>query len=492
MNLDFRPEAQKPIRPPTTVTIRVGNAVSRIDTQSNTLVEDLDDALRVEFPGADYARRYKPMWDGFWHPVNVVRKTFPTGLLEEVQQQLPMARLVDERIQPTKIEFNEKIIPSLTLADHQKDGVRVALVKGRGIIAAGTGAGKTEMMIAIAMHIPGLCTIIVHKKDLLHQTAERILDRTGEIPSLFGDGRWDDVSERTKFVVAMPQTIAQEPRLFAELVKTTNCLMLDEAHRTSSATWYQVSQMIPAYYRYGCTATPVTDDPVKNLKIVAATGPVIYEMGARELQDIGWNAPCKVIYHLMQNAPMPPGTEYFDARRLLIEENPQRNAEVIFLALEAARAGKPCLVICDTLRHVRVITEILRGEGIRVRRLIGKDSGLSRMQAKKDIKHGVVEVLVSTLFNEGTDLPELEVLVLAAGGKSSVRFIQRVGRLLRKASGKEIAVIHDFFDTGSRHLMRHSAARIRTAQKERFPIEGLGKLLAYQYYLKYDPAAEIV
>jgi len=332
---------------------------------------------------------------------------------------------------------------------------------------------NTEVGIAIASHIAGKCIWIVHRKDLLHQTSERIKLRTGQKAALFGDGCWDDIKPDQKFVIIMPQTVQDELRYFCDLVKDANVIMLDEAHRTgAAATWYKVTQAIPAFYRIGLTGTPETGDPVRDLRLEAATGPIIDQVKTKDLQAIGWSSKCKVMYHKVENESVPPGTPYMDARRMLIEENPNRNAEVVSITMSEVDVGRRCLIICDTIRHARIVAEILRGENVRCKILTGKHSGMIRSQARKDMRSGALEVIVATpIFDEGVDLPELEVVVLAAGGKSAVRVLQRIGRALRIAPGKTEATIHDFIDTGSKYTFRHSMDRVRTCRKEGFNLE---------------------
>ena len=192
------------------------------------------------------------------------------------------------------------------------------------------------------------------------------------------------------------------------------------------------------------------------------------------MAELGWVVPCQVIYHKVDNQPLP-WVDYMEARRTLIEENPERNAMVVDLAIKSAREGRRCLVICDTIRHARLISEILRGEDVRSRMLTGHHDSFLRGQAKKDLKSGALEIMVSTpIWDEGVDLPELEVVIVAAGGKSAARFIQRCGRALRKSAGKDKATIHDFYDVGNKYTVKHSVARIQACRKEGFEVVGDG------------------
>jgi len=458
--------------------IEVGPVMSRLSCDRRVM-HDVDHALAVESPGAFWAKRHRPMWDGMWHPLNMATGNFPTGLLPRVQKLVPLANVLDERKRPHTIPFIANVLQGIILADHQERGVKVILDEGRGIVALSVGSGKTEVGIAAAMHVSGLCVWLTHRRDLFHQSAERIKERAATVPAMIGDGCWDEIGPKTKFVVAMPQTVLQDLKFFVSQVEGAGMLVLDEAHRSSAAgEWYKVAQAIPAYYRVGLTGTPDIGDPVKERRLEATTGKILIRIRSSEMAKIGWVVPAEVIYHKVNNTPIH-GADYMEARKLLIEENPERNAMVVELAMAAAKEGKRCLIICDTIRHARLIAEVLRGEDVRSRMLTGKNDSMQRIQAKKDLKVGALEVMVSTpIWDEGVDLPELDTVIIAAGGKSAARFIQRCGRALRKSPGKDKATIHDFIDSGSSYTMRHSVARMEACRKEGFEVIGAPQRLA--------------
>lgn len=66
----------------------------------------------------------------------------------------------------------------------------------------------------------------------------------------------------------------------------------------------------------------------------------------------------------------------------------------------------------------------------------------------------------TSLADEGLDIPCLECLILAGSGKSIVKTIQRIGRVIRKYEGKKRAVVYDFIDS-SPILHSHSLKRKR-------------------------------
>ena len=97
--------------------------------------------------------------------------------------------------------------------------------------------------------------------------------------------------------------------------------------------------------------------------------------------------------------------------------------------------------------------------------LSGKDNALRRAAVIKGVKEGFVKILIgSTIADEGLDIPNLDVLILLNGGKSSTRAFQRIGRVLRlyknpeTGEEKERAIVFDFQDY-TPMLRRHSRRR---------------------------------
>ena len=65
----------------------------------------------------------------------------------------------------------------------------------------------------------------------------------------------------------------------------------------------------------------------------------------------------------------------------------------------------------------------------------------------------------------GIDLPILSGLVIAGAGKSSVRALQRIGRVIRPYKGKKVAAVLDFADQAP-YLINHAIARKEIYQTE--------------------------
>jgi len=143
---------------------------------------NINNALRKELSyrveNAEFSSKYKTgKWDGRISLYYLKDKSFPSGLIYRVRQflqenEIPY-KLVDKRIKKPKnlqlscaFEENGK-----QLRFYQEQAVKEALKKTRGIISAGTGAGKTFIAIKLIAEInSGPYLFVVPSRELLKQT----------------------------------------------------------------------------------------------------------------------------------------------------------------------------------------------------------------------------------------------------------------------------------------------------------------------------------
>jgi hypothetical protein len=77
--------------------------------------------------------------------------------------------------------------------------------------------------------------------------------------------------------------------------------------------------------------------------------------------------------------------------------------------------------------------------------LTNTDRPAQRRTAVRQLEQGKLEYIVTVdLFNEGIDIPSLNQIVMLRNTKSSIVFLQQLGRGLRKYPGKEYVTVLDF------------------------------------------------
>lgn len=402
---------------------------------------------------------------------NAVDQVFPSGPLPEV---LKVAALDKMQIQVMDVRTPPCVPlgPGETgwLRDYQHGATEAVLQATRGIVHLGTGGGKTEIAAALAKRAPVNWVFAVHRTMLAAQASERFIKRAGELlgteVGFIGDGKWQPGS---RFTVATFQTLYKamhDPKRQAWF-DSVNGLIVDECHTLPAKTFYETAMRFrKAYYRVGLSGTPLDRKDKRSFYSVAALGPVVYTYTAGDLVDDGVLAKPRIC---MVPVKQPGAFASWDiAYKTLVAQSGERNRYVV---ATAQKAQKPALVFVKLVEHGKRLAKMMQRRGLKADFVWGSDSLASRQSAVKKLVRRDLDVLVcSVIFNEGVDIPELASVVVAAGGDSVISALQRIGRGMRKAEGKDTFEVWDFDDVGNKWLERHSKERKRAYLRERFDV----------------------
>ena len=105
---------------------------------------------------------------------------------------------------------------------------------------------------------------------------------------------------------------------------------------------------------------------------------------------------------------------------------------------------KSTLVFCVDLAHVFGLTQKFRDYGIDARYVTGETHKIQRSETLEAFKEGKFPVLVNCgVFTEGTDIPNIDCIVLARPTRSRNLLVQMIGRGMRLHPGKENCHIID-------------------------------------------------
>ena len=480
--------------------IEFDNTVALIKPESQTESDALAAvrlAAKSMAPGAKYMYQHKLWlktkgksgWDGKTsiisksHPVNGSNH-MPTGLLPMIYNELvPLIgasciRFNDLRVQP---KTQGTGLHNLTLRGYQQDAFDVAynhMFQGmrwpQGVFKLATGAGKTELACAMYQGIRVPTVFVVHRKHLIKQTRDRF-DKYGTSTGQIGDGVFDP--DQNGITVATIQTIHNvlkggDMKKINTFIKAQQ-IFFDEAH-LCAASLDKGNQFITlsrqfrhAFYRWGLTATPFMKDEYSNQLLMGATGDILYTISNSELIQGGYLTKPKVS---IIEVPAVKGPQNWpDVYDSAIVLNRARN---IIIIDELIKAPKPAIVMCTRISHANILAILAKSQGISLPVIQGSTKSADRATVIADLQSGKEKAIIATtIFDEGMDLPELMTIILAGGGKSKVAQLQRIGRGLRKASGKKEFTLIDFKDTSGRILKSHSKQRKDMWINEGFDIE---------------------
>lgn len=443
-----------------------GNTYTRVVDATPKELDWLDDQLSFDDEsqafinvGGRIRRRVAPKIKLY----NVISQTFPTGLVPLLQKE---AEKKDIAIAVTR---GEKKIPIQKvdvswLRDYQFEAFKDALRKRRGILWLPTGAGKTEIAIALAKTVDTHWLFAVGKKDLLHQSAKRFEKRLDIDVGIIGDGKMKpDPNKRV--TVATFQTLARnkDPKFFEQF----GGLMVDECHTLPANSFWNVAmQLTNAYFRFGFSGTPLSRGDKKGIYTIAALGAVAHRIVPETLIEAGVLArPTIYMQKLEQDCNRATWQGVYGE---LITRSRTRNK----LITEFARkADKPCLLFVKEIKHGHLLEKRLRNAGISCEFTFGNKDTAQRQNAVSRLVKGDIDVLIaSVIFQEGIDVPEIRSVIIASAGKSVIAAVQRVGRGMRMSEGKNTFEVFDVMDTGHRTTTKWAKARKKAYLAEGYKI----------------------
>lgn len=443
--------------------IIVGDIYSTIVNPKHNIngVAIIRQICRAQPDGYKFMPRYRAgNWDGYISLMNGFAQ-FPTGLLSIVKQKLSDKGI--DVVYATQSQFGADThtvsandLLGITLRDYQVEAANNLIKAGRGIAKMATNAGKTEVMAAILKSISCKSLVLLHRKELMYQTAKRFQDRGIKDVGIIGDNEFDP----DNVTVAMIQTLFN--RVGDMDFTGVNLIMVDECHHLSSDTMLDVINRIPAKYRFGFSGTPLKMDRLADLKLIGATGDIVVDISNKFLIDHGYSATPLVRIKAVESTDMNKWKmKYKDAYKRLIVQNGERNN---LIAGYARGAKGSILILVNILEHGAELQKLIP-EAVFVH---GSDTTERRKEVLDMLRAGSGIVISSPIFDEGVDIPSLDCVILAGGGKSQVKLLQRIGRGMRHKDGDNTMKIYDFLDDTNKILLRHSEKRIETYASEGF------------------------
>lgn len=124
--------------------------------------------------------------------------------------------------------------------------------------------------------------------------------------------------------------------------------------------------------------------------------------------------------------------------------NRRPGIERLYRSVRQFASGKKGMVYAISIEHARRIAEYYSRRGVNAVAVDSKTPAMERKRMVEEFRHGKIEVLVNVdVFSEGFDCPDVEFVQLARPTLSLAKYLQQVGRGLRRSEGKEACMLID-------------------------------------------------
>ena len=322
---------------------------------------------------------------------------------------------------------------------------------GRSLIILATGLGKTlvggEVINWFLQREPTAEILVVaHMRELVGQL-ERAMWR--HVPKTISTQVLSSVDTPSSFSGVTCSTV-QSALSAVKAGWRPGLVLVDEAHHAAEQGMFQeLLDLLQDVPTIGLTATPWRGD---GYQIAQRFGEPNFTMGIAEGMAKGFLA--QVDYRLFVDtidwATIPElsqhGLTIKDLNHRLFL--PQRDEAVIDHLRDAWRetVNPRAILFCRTIDHAEEIARQLRDAGWKRAACIStRQTRRERDLLMSEFQDGRVPIVTTVdIFNEGVDVPDVNILAFLRVTHSRRIFVQQLGRGLRLGPGKERVLVLDF------------------------------------------------
>jgi superfamily II DNA or RNA helicase len=347
----------------------------------------------------------------------------------------------------------------------------------RGTIILPTGTGKGLVGLS-AISGTNISTLIVSPTlDLMNQWYGGIMDAFGVDVGILGGG----------FHEIRPITVTTYDSAYRHIDRYGNkfgLLIFDEIHHLPAPAYAQIPELSLAPYRLGLTATYRRTD-AKHLQLTHLIEPVVYE---KRIADLKGTHLSQYEIHRIYVPLAPEERSLYETHESIYRQYVRENKiryfgnqwehflrksagdpkarEALLARMEMRRivfGAKRKLETLESIlkqhpkdriivftQHNALVYEISRYFFIPA--VTHQTDAVERKAVLDRFRKGAYRMLVtSKVLNEGVDVPDANVAIILGGSASPVEHLQRLGRILRKKSGKT-AMLYEIVTEGTQEI----------------------------------------
>lgn len=294
--------------------------------------------------------------------------------------------------------------------------------------------------------------ILAHRRELVEQAARHC---TNAYPSKvvevdMANSRASGVADIT---IASVASLQKEERLAKYNPDNFKLVLVDEAHHIVAPGYMKVLHHFGLstknHYSPNLVGVSATFSRFDGVKLGAAIDEIVYHKDYVDMIDEKWLTG--VMFTTVKSTADIRGVRSLGARGDFVSSElsqavntDQVNDVTVRAWLAKAAERKSTLVFCVDLSHVTGLTSKFRQYGLDARFVTGDTHKIERGEILDAFKRGEFPVLLNCgVFTEGTDIPNIDCVLLARPTRSRNLLVQMIGRGMRLHKSKENCHIID-------------------------------------------------
>jgi len=300
-----------------------------------------------------------------------------------------------------------------------------------------TGTGKTHLLTAIVREFlhrsDTQVWIVAHCRELVEQIEETV--------AKYGIKKED---ERVKVM-----SIQWLSRNWKNIDREPGLIVIDEAHHALVETYRELWERYPESRKLGMTATPCR---LNRKGFTELFDTLITSWSISEFIGKGWLSVFDYVsiransleQRLIDTLRKRGADGDYQVKEMNEVLNRRSGIGRLYESMEKYAPGKKGIVYAISIAHARQIVTYYSARGVIAVAIDSKTPALERKKLVEDFRQGKIKVLVNVdIFSEGFDCPDVEFIQLARPTLSLAKYLQQVGRGLRKSGNKESCMLID-------------------------------------------------
>ena len=317
----------------------------------------------------------------------------------------------------------------------------------RGLVCAATGIGKTILAAFDSLSFETVL-FVAHREEILRQAAESFRAVRNSEDYGFFDGKEKCTDKPVIFASVATLGRAEYLREAYFTPDRFQYLIIDEIHHGISAQYQRIVRYFQPQFLLGLTATPDRMDGRDIYQICDYNVP--YELSMKEAINKGMLVPFRYygIFDDTDYSGLHLVRGRYDEKELNETYIGNVHRHELIYKNYCKHGSQRALGFCCSRAHAEEMAAEFVKRGVPAAAVYSSVQGKfseDREIAIRKLEAGELRVIFSVdMFNEGVDIPDVDMVLFLRPTESPVVFWQQLGRGLRKARGKRYLTVLDF------------------------------------------------